>query len=95
MALAPLVTAQRLRYALEPNGFAAQFPQAAGLCSHDLLKAIDDAAAKPGRRSLPGDPGNHVPGDLLVPPPPSEPPKSTGPGSPTKAGGGGSLVWEK
>lgn len=82
MALAPIVTAQRLRYALEPNGFAAQFPQAAGLCSHDLLKAIDDAAAKPGRRSLPGD--HHAP-DLLVPPPP-EPPK--GPGSPTKAGGG-------
>ena len=37
-ALPPLVAARRLRRAVEPGGFAAQFPQAAALCSPKLLE---------------------------------------------------------
>ena len=98
MALPPIISATRLRFALEPNGFPSQFPQAAGLCSHDLLKAIEDTAAKPGRRALP----TATAAAVAPPPPPEEAPaaespvaalppspKKTRPESPTKAVGWG------
>lgn len=96
MALPPIISATRLRFALEPNGFPSQFPQAAGLCSHDLLKAIEDSAGKPGRRGLPSaasapppPPPEEAPAaeSLAAPPPAPGSPKKTRPESPTKSAG--------
>lgn len=93
MALPPIISAKRLRLALEPNGFPSQFPQAAGLCSHDLLKAIEDSAGKPGRRGLPSaaappPPPEEVPAaESPVAPPAPGSPKKTRPESPTKSAG--------
>ena len=97
MALPPIISATRLRFALEPNGFPSQFPQAAGLCSHDLLKAIEDSAGKPGRRGLPSaasappPPPEEAPAaeSPAAPPPAPGSPKKTRPESPTKAVGWG------
>lgn len=107
-ALPPILSSWRLRHAIEPNGFAAQFPHAAGLCNRELLDAVEEAATKPGRRTLPASaPANAAP----APPPPAPPaetaaanaPKAAAPGetsasarpaSPTKVGWKGS-VWSE
>ena len=90
-----------MRRAIEPNGFAAQFPHAAGLCNRELLDAVEEAAAKPGRRTLPS-----APAPVPPPAPPvtetatAKSPKATAPAtstsprpaSPTKAGWKGVVM---
>lgn len=105
-ALPPILSSWRLRHAIEPNGFAAQFPHDAGLCNRELLDAVEEAATKPGRRTLPASaPVAASP----APPPPPVPqaqtvPKAAAPvgtsasprpASPTKAGRKGFRVsWK-
>lgn len=94
-ALPPILSSWRLRHAIEPNGFAAQFPHAAGLCNRELLDAVEEAATKPGRRTLPS--ASAPVAAAPAPPPPPAPPAETAaanapkaaaprPASPTKAG---------
>ena len=101
-ALPPILSSWRLRHAIEPNGFAAQFPHAAGLCNRELLDAVEEAATKPGRRTLPSAsaPVAAAPAPPPPPPPPAETATATSPkaaapvgtsasarpASPTKAG---------
>lgn len=109
-ALPPILSSWRLRHAIEPNGFAAQFPHAAGLCNRELLDAVEEAATKPGRRTLPS--ASAPVAAAPAPPPPPAPPAETAaanapkaaalvetsasarPASPTKAGWKGS-VWSE
>ena len=82
-ALPPILSSWRLRHAIEPNGFAAQFPHAAGLCNRELLDAVEEAATKPGRRTLPSAsaPAAAAP----APPPPPAPPAETAAANAPKA----------